>query len=168
LRTNFVKGQAATDNINLPQPAKTLTDSSGPVANEDVSVAIKEEVREAPRSQDSTSATITPASGPGETYVAKKNDTYTSIAKTHGMTVKDLKTLNGLKGEQIFEGMELKVTLNGDYTEYDKKFYTLGKGEDSWSVVAKKLNMKTADLKKLNKGLDDDSFRPGKRIRIAQ
>ena len=98
----------------------------------------------------------------------KKNDTYSTIAKTNSMTVKDLKALNGLKGEVIFEGMELKITPNGDYAQYDKKFRALEKGEDSWSAVAKKLNMKTADLKKLNKGVDEDTFRPGKKIRILQ
>ena len=84
------------------------------------------------------------------------------------MTVRDLKTLNELRGEPIFEGMELKVTMGGDYTEYDKKFYPLEKGETSWSIVAKKLNMKTSDLKKLNKGLDESSFHTGKKVRITQ
>ena len=84
------------------------------------------------------------------------------------MIVKDLKSLNGLKGELLYEGMELKVTMGGDYTEYDKKFHTVEKGEDSWSVLAKKLEMKASDLKKLNKGMDEDLLRPGKKVRIVQ
>lgn len=84
------------------------------------------------------------------------------------MTVKDLKALNGLKSEVIYEGMELKVDPAGDYSEYDKKFTTLEKGDDSWKALAKRLSLKDSDLKKLNKGIDDDSFRPGKRIRIAK
>ncbi len=161
LRTNYVKGQTAIDNINLETPSTTIVESpSAPKPVEDVKDAIKVEVKDSEGTKSTT--------GPGELYLVKKNDTYTSIAKTYNMTVKDLKVLNDLKGEQIYDGMELKVTPGGDYAVYDKKFYILGKGESSWSDVAKKLNMKAADLKKLNKGMDDDTFRPGKRIRVAQ
>ena len=170
LRTNYVKGQSATDDINITEPTATLVDSSGVKAVEDASVAKQVEAKDAATGEVvSGAATTTPTvQAPGELYVVKKNDTYNTIAKTNSMTVKDLKALNGLKGEVIFEGMELKITPNGDYAEYDKKFRALEKGEDSWSAVAKKLNMKTADLKKLNKGVDEDTFRPGKKIRILQ
>jgi peptidoglycan-associated lipoprotein len=168
LRTNYVKGQSAIDNINLEKPAESMIDSSDQTkkAAEDASVATQVGVQEAPHSD--TSTTKVAQSGPGEIYEAKKGDTYFSISKKYNMTVKDLKSLNDLKGEQLYDGMELKVTPGGDYSEYDKKFYTLEKGEDSWAKVAKKLEMKTSDLKKLNKGVDEDSFRPGKKIRIAQ
>lgn len=161
LRTNYVKGQSAIDNVNLETPAATIVDSSAaPKAVEDASKATKVEAKEA-------TAPVEPA-GPGEIYTVKPKDTYTSIAKAYSITVKDLKTLNALKGELIFTGMELKVTPGGDYTEYDKKFVTLEKTDDSWNALAKRLGKKAADLKKLNKGIDDDTFRPGKRIRIAQ
>ena len=55
-----------------------------------------------------------------------------------------------------------------DYSEYDKKFYILEKGENSWKIVAKKLDLKEADLKKLNKGMDESSLRPGKRVRAVK
>lgn len=178
LRTNYVKGQTSIDNLTAPtnevNPKGGAIDNQAPKAVEDASVATKVEAKEAPRTgmneEVKTVMPSTPAapSGPGELYVAKKNDTYNSIAKTYSMNVKELKELNGLKGEQIYEGMELKVTKGGDYTEYDKKFTTLIKGEEGWSDVAKRLKMKPADLKKLNKGMDDDTFRPGKRIRITQ
>ncbi|MBL0033379.1 MAG: OmpA family protein [Bacteroidetes bacterium] len=170
LRTNYVKGQSATDDINITEPTATLVDSSGVKAVEDASVAKQVEAKDAATGEVvSGAATTTPTvQASGELYVVKKNDTYSTIAKANSMTVKDLKALNGLKGEVIFEGMELKITPNGDYAEYDKKFRALEKGEDSWSAVAKKLNMKTADLKKLNKGVDEDTFRPGKKIRILQ
>lgn len=170
LRTNYVKGQSATDDINLQAPTKTVSDTSTMKPVEDVNVAKQVDVKDA-----ATGEVVTPnqplptiATVPGELYLAKKNDTYNTISKTYNITVKELKTLNGLKGEPIFEGMELKVTVGGDYTEYDKKFHTLEKGEDSYSALAKKLSMKAADLKKLNKGVDDDTFRPGKKIRVTQ
>jgi len=82
--------------------------------------------------------------------------------------VKSLKALNNLKAEPIYEGMELKVTPDGDYSEFDKKFYTLEKDDKTWKDVAKKTNLKEADLKKLNKNVDTDQFRIGKKIRIAK
>ena len=100
--------------------------------------------------------------------MVKKGETYTSVSKQFKMTVRDLKTLNELRGEPIFDGMELKVTLGGDYTAYDKKFHTLEKGEDSWSAIAKKLSMKASELKKLNKGTDESSLHTGKKVRITQ
>ena len=174
LRTNFIKGQAANENINLEEPKATIIDSSNatPTAREDVSVATQVDVKEAPHSD------ITPVndsllglpvkSGPGEIYIAKKGDTYFSISKNYGMTVKDLKTLNELKGELLYQGMELKVTAGGDYADYDKKFHTVEKGETSWAELGKKLTMKTSELKKLNKGMDESSLRPGKKVRIVQ
>lgn len=146
LRTNYIDPKAAVNQIE-ETPAPVVTPE--PV-----------KVEEAPKPEEKK--------GPGEIYSCKSTDTYNSVAKLYSISVKDLKTLNGIKNEQIEEGLELKVDPTGDYTEYDKKFYTLGKDEDSWKVVAKKLNMKESELKKLNKGVDDSSFRPGKKIRIAK
>jgi peptidoglycan-associated lipoprotein len=170
LRTNYVKGQNATDNINLQTPQETIIDSSKAdlKPTEDTKVAGEVLVAEAPHSQSGDDSAKAAPSGPGEIYTAKKNDTYNSIAKQYDITVKDLKTLNGLKGEQIYEGMELKVTMGGDYTDYDKKFYTVEKGETDWQTIAKKLSMKVNDLKKMNKEVSEDQLRPGKKIRIQQ
>ncbi|MEO8088107.1 MAG: hypothetical protein ABI763_14890, partial [Bacteroidota bacterium] len=70
--------------------------------------------------------------------------------------------------ELIYEGMELKVTADGDYSDYDKKFYTLDKADKKWKDVAQKTKMKEADVKKMNKNIDEDQFREGKKIRIAK
>ena len=78
-----------------------------------------------------------PAKKSGLLHVAAKGETYGAVAKQYGLTLKDLKTLNGIKAEQIHEGMELKVQMDGDYSEFDAKFYTLDKGEDSYYKVAK-------------------------------
>ncbi len=160
LRNNYVKGQKAEDNV----PVKgTVVDSTGAklTPTEDTSNPIKVEATEKPKEEPVVKE-------PGKIYVSEKKDTYMSIARKFGMQMKDLKALNGLKGEQLYEGMELKVEKDGNYTDFDAKFYTLEKGEDSYSKVAKKLNLKSGDLKKLNKEIDEDTFRPGKKIRIAK
>ena len=175
LNNNYVKGDkktgdvtpggSGTDNVvkTAENPVEKKTETkTGTKEETPKKDAIKETVTE------KKEETSTSAKEAGKLYVAEKKDTYTTVAKKFGLTMKDLKTLNGLKAEQIYEGMELKVEKNGDYTEYDSKFYTLDKGDDSYSKVAKKINMKTGDLKKLNKGIDEDTFHPGKRIRIAK
>ncbi|MBK6444761.1 MAG: OmpA family protein [Bacteroidetes bacterium] len=173
LRTNYVKGQSAIDNINQT-PEKTLVDSSSlnvkPV--EDATVATKVEVKDAAASveakKDSALAPVVDKTGPGEIYICKKADTYTAVAKKHGITVKELKDLNGIRGEQIDEGMELRIDPKGNYTEYNKKFYVLTKDDKKWAELAKKLEIKLADLKKLNKGVGEDEFHTGKQIRITK
>lgn len=166
LRTNFVTGQSPIDSVNLDQPQQEIIEKGDTTPVENPDQAKKVEVKESP-SPDS-SRTETKKSGPGEIYVCKKGDTYTSVAKAYSITTRDLKTLNALKSEPIHEGMELKVDMNGDYSAFDKKFYVLEKGETSWKIVAKKLNLKESDLKKLNKGVSDNDFRPGKRIRTEK
>ena len=44
-------------------------------------------------------------------YVVKSGDNLTKIAAKHGMTVKALKSLNGLKSDRINVGQKLKVTV---------------------------------------------------------
>jgi len=44
-----------------------------------------------------------------QTYKVKKGDTLYSISKRHGMTVVELKTLNGLTGDALSLGQKLKV-----------------------------------------------------------
>lgn len=174
LRINYVKDQTniQSEDILKPETAIQKPEKEEPAVKEDSGSAKQNEITETPATEIATGKdslkTITPVQGPGELYVAKKGDTYFSLAKKYETTVKDLKALNGLKAEPLFEGMELKITIGGDYTEYDKKFYTLEKGDESWSGIAKKLDMKTSDLKKLNKGVDEGTFRIGKRIRITQ
>ncbi len=184
LRTNFVKPQGNIDNINLqeqksssaepieskdkPADAAGTGAETGAAAAAGAATGAAVIATDSPETKPEADSVKETKSGPGEIYVVKKNDTYNTIAKQYEMTVKDLKALNGLKGEMPYEGMELKVTPGGDYTEYDKNFYTVEKGEDNWQALSKKLNVKVGDLKKMNKGIAEDQLRVGKRIRIAQ
>jgi peptidoglycan-associated lipoprotein len=163
LRTNYIKGQET----EIKKPMIQIVDSA--------SLNQPEPVQEQPKpvAADTTATKklepMTPKkTGPGEIYTAQKKDTYSSVAKKYGIDVKTLKTINGIKSEQIYEGMELKVEPDADYSDFDKKFYTLEKEDKKWKELAKKFNMKDKDLKKLNPEIDEDQFRAGKRIRIAK
>jgi peptidoglycan-associated lipoprotein len=162
LRTNYIKGDEPESGN---APSIQIVDSASlnqPDPSPEPSTVIDT------TNQKKTEPEKPKKTGPGEIYKTEKKDTYTSVAKKHGIDVRTLKTINGLKSEQIYEGMELKVEPDGDYTDYDKKFYVLEKDDKKWKELAKKFNMKEKDLKKLNPQIDEDQFRTGKRIRIAQ
>jgi len=160
LRTNFIKSETSEGGN---KPVIEIVDS-GAVEAPPENIIIEQKTEEVPTKVEIKEVVKTP----GEIYTATKKDTYSSIAKQYNMDVKTLKTLNNLKAELIYEGMELKVTPDGDYTEYDKKFYTLEKDDKTWKDVAKKTNLKEPDLKKMNKQVDEKEFRTGKKIRIAK
>jgi LysM repeat protein len=174
LRKDYVKkekgeSQAPVENDNSQGAVEEKKDTdSGSKETGSKETDTKEGDKKAEAAAATGAAAAAASKAQGEIYVAEKGDTYGSVAKKYNLTLKDLKTLNGIKAEQIHEGMELKVQMDGDYSDFDAKFYTLEKGDDSWTKVAKKVNMKSADLKKLNKGVDEDSFRPGLKIRIAK
>lgn len=50
-------------------------------------------------------------------YTVKKGDTLGSIAKKHGVTVKQLQSWNGIKGTMIRPGQVLKVSASGGATK---------------------------------------------------
>jgi LysM repeat protein len=176
LKTNALKEQAhqlnrrtefrvlRKDFVPTPKEEGTAPGEEGAVSGEgkDAAAAAAAETGAAAAAEE------TPAKAAGQIHVCEKGDTYGKVAKQYGLTLKELKDLNGIKSEQIRPGMELKVDKNGDYTEFDAKYYTLEKGEDSWNKVAKKLGKKSTDLKKLNKGVNEDLFRPGFRIKISE
>lgn len=61
-----------------------------------------------PPSGDKTTS-ATPATGETTEYIVKGGDNLSKIARKYGTTVKELKTLNGLKNNNIVVGKKLKV-----------------------------------------------------------
>ena len=57
--------------------------------------------------------TATPVNPPhmtgGAVYLVKSGDSLTRIAKTHGVTIKALKTANNLTSDRIVVGEQLKI-----------------------------------------------------------
>lgn len=57
----------------------------------------------------STHATEPAAAGDGATYLVKRGDTLTKIAKKHGVTIKAIREANGLKSNEIQAGKKLRI-----------------------------------------------------------
>ena len=153
LSHGYVKGKP----VDLSGKQDTSKMSGGSFAKD--TGAVKVEVKEASHEEVKKE--------PGKIYTTGQHDTYSSVAKKYNITLKQLKDLNDIKNQQIHPNMELKVDPNGDYTEYDRKFYVLEKGDDSWSKIAKKLNLKSSELKKMNKGVEERDFKAGVKIKIT-
>jgi peptidoglycan-associated lipoprotein len=92
----------------------------------------------------------------GQMYTVQERDTYTTICRNNNITISDLKRLNGgLRGVRPFPGMVLKVTVRGDYTEFDKTHRQVAVGE-SFRSIAKELGMRPKELEALNPEYEDE------------
>ena len=80
-------------------------------------------------------------------YTVKKGDTLWRIARKHHLTLAEIRKLNKMrKNDQIRTGMVLAV---GKAVRPKPKTYTVKKGDTLW-LIAKKHNMSTRKLRKLN------------------
>jgi LysM repeat protein len=80
-------------------------------------------------------------------YTVKKGDTLWGIAHKHHLTLAQIRKLNKMsKNDRIHVGTVLAV---GKPIEAPKTTYTVQKGDTLW-LIAKKNNMTTAQLRKLN------------------
>ena len=103
-----------------------------------------------------------PARPVGEFYVCGDRDNFGKIAKEAGISIVDLKNLNGgLRGVRPFAGLELKITPNGDYDEWDASHYRVESGERSMKQIAAKLGIDYKEFKELNDGVKDPDLQPG-------
>ena len=81
---------------------------------------------------------------------------YTTICRENDITLTNLKRLNGgLRGVRPFSGMILKVTVKGDYKEFDSNHRQIKSG-DSYRSIAKELGIKSKDLVSMNPEYEKD------------
>ncbi|MEY2963716.1 MAG: hypothetical protein RL754_977 [Bacteroidota bacterium] len=92
----------------------------------------------------------------GETIVLGPRDrSLGAIAAKYKMNIVQLKKLNGgLAGARPLPGMVLKVTLDGDYTEFDATHYQIKSG-DTLKTIAENTGSSVKDLRSLN-GIKSD------------
>ncbi|HAG48496.1 MAG TPA: hypothetical protein DCL07_00900, partial [Cryomorphaceae bacterium] len=92
----------------------------------------------------------------GQMYTVQDRDSYTTICRNNNITISNLKRLNdGLRGVRPFPGMVLKVTVGGDYAEYDKTHRQVAVGE-SFKTIAKELGLRSKELEALNPEYEDE------------
>ena len=147
-----------------------------------VSKTVKTTVISLPKSSKKadTGSKTPPATG---LYTIKSGDTLSKIAQSAGMTVKELKELNGLKSDLIIAGKTLKISKNSStpVTEDAKPAptpskqpestpkqdtYTIQPG-DSLSKIAAKFGMSVSELKNIN-GMTSDLIFAGKTLKVSK
>ncbi len=92
----------------------------------------------------------------GKLYTVGERPSYTTICRENDITLTNLKRLNGgLRGVRPFSGMILKVTVKGDYKEFDSNHRQIKSG-DSYRSIAKELGIKSKDLVSMNPEYEKD------------
>jgi len=115
--------------------------------------------------------------GNSGTYKVKSGDTLADIASENNTTVKELKSLNKLKGDKVVAGKSLIIgkaaaenkALTSSKKSVSKKgsdenIYRVKDGESLWTI-AKKRNVPVADLITWN-NLKNDKVKTGQRLKI--
>ena len=141
-------------------------------------------------SQVSTTSSNTSTST-SKTYTVASGDSLWAIANKHGLSVSQLKNMNGLTSDVIYPGQTLKVgqgnntsttapskiatttpapsqvsTTSSNTSTSTSKTYTVASGDSLWAI-ANKHDLSVSQLKNMN-GLTSDVIYPGKQLLVSQ
>ncbi|WP_433957917.1 LysM peptidoglycan-binding domain-containing protein [Cytobacillus horneckiae] len=104
----------------------------------------------------------------GKTYTVKKGDSLWSIATKNGLSVINLKNMNGLKSDMIYPGQALKLQGRGSNPappQNNESIYTVKSGDSLWGI-ASRYKLSVSQLKSLNQ-LKSDMIYPGQKLTIS-
>ncbi|MEM2126195.1 MAG: LysM peptidoglycan-binding domain-containing protein, partial [Candidatus Methanosuratincola sp.] len=91
-------------------------------------------------------------------YTIQKGDNLGKIAEVFGVSLADLRRVNGLKDDKIQEGKKLKIPVKAVHHHTVKEKETL-------SAIARKYDTRVEVIKRAN-GMDDEKIRPGQKLII--
>jgi membrane-bound lytic murein transglycosylase D len=105
---------------------------------------------------------------PSRTYIAVAGDTLSEIAQKHKVSISNLKRANNISGNLIKIGQELliKAPKSGPKTTPVRKLNYQVRSGDSLYLIAKRFDLKVADITSWNK-LDKNKYlQPGQRLTL--
>lgn len=112
------------------------------------------QILEVPGSSSSTSGT----------YTVKSGDSLWKIANEYGLTVAELKSLNGLTSDNLSVGQVLKVSNSSGSSNSSGNTYTVKSGDSLWKI-ANQYGVTVNELKSLN-DLTSDILSIGQVLKI--
>ena len=107
------------------------------------------------------------AAQPSSSYRVRRGDNLTKIAKTFGLTPKQLRSMNGLKSNTIHPGQKLKVLGDGDRMPASLSSYKVRKG-DSLSKIAQKFRTSISNIRAINNLSRSSYIQVGQRLKIPE
>ena len=99
------------------------------------------------------------------TYTVKSGDSLWKIANQYGLTVNELKSLNGLTSDNLSVGQVLKVSNSSGSSSGSSNTYTVKSGDSLWKI-ANQYGLTVAELKSLN-GLTSDNLSIGQVLKVS-
>lgn len=114
-------------------------------------------------------------------HQVQKGEFFHKIALKYNCSIDNLKTWNGLTTDFLYPGQKLDIWIprenlhlytssSHDQIIFDDNdsfiYYVVEEGDTIWSI-AEKFNLESIDeIKKMNKGLDENDIQPGQKIKI--
>jgi membrane-bound lytic murein transglycosylase D len=93
-------------------------------------------------------------------YTVRRGDSLDRIARIHGVSVRDLRQWNGLRGSRIYPGQTLEIQDAGERPI----IYTVQRG-DTLSTIAQSYGTSVGQLRTINR-LRGSQIYPGQKLRI--
>lgn len=102
---------------------------------------------------------LKPTSLDEATYVVRKGDTLSEIARKYRINISTLKTLNGIRGNKIFIGQKLRIKAS------QTGIHMVERGDALWEI-AQAYGMTVDEIKELNE-LTSDRIYPGQELKLS-
>ncbi len=153
--------QEVANQINRRTDLKVLRDdyvpASGPIDQNAVDPkAILEDKRDGVNNEP-----------PGEIYILKSRESFGTVARDKRISIVDIKKMNGgLRGVRPFEGLQLKITKDGNYEEWDATHYQVKRAGTSIKDIAKELDLDDDKLEDMNPDVDHKNLPIGYWVKI--
>ena len=118
------------------------------------------------------------------TYTVKSGDVLGVIAQRHGVSLRDLKAWNGIRGNMIKPGQKLvlygaksqsssstsKVTKPKPQTDDtgDYLVHTVRRGDTLWDIAKRYPGVSATDIQRLNPGINSKNLKLGSKLKIQK